>query len=74
MAELDTSLKDSAGRAVKYFRISVTDRCNYRCKYCTPQKNFIFISHDSTLRYEDMTFAAQIMAKLGVEKIRVTGG
>jgi cyclic pyranopterin phosphate synthase len=65
---------DSSGRVLKYFRISVTDRCNYRCRYCFPQKNFSFISHNEVLRYEDMIFAAEVVASLGVEKIRVTGG
>jgi cyclic pyranopterin phosphate synthase len=67
-------LTDSTGRVVKYFRVSVTDRCNYRCKYCVPQGSFVFNSHENTLRYEDILFAVEIMAKMGVEKVRVTGG
>jgi cyclic pyranopterin phosphate synthase len=67
-------LSDSIGRAIKYLRISVTDRCNYRCRYCTPPEKFNFISHDDVLRYEDIIFAVQTLAKFGVEKIRVTGG
>jgi cyclic pyranopterin phosphate synthase len=74
MAENTSSAVDSSGRIIKYFRISVTDRCNYRCRYCVPQKNFSFISHNEVLRYEDMIFASEVMASLGVEKIRVTGG
>jgi cyclic pyranopterin phosphate synthase len=67
-------LSDGVGRTVKYLRISVTDRCNYRCRYCTPPEKFTFISHDNVLRYEDIIFAVQTLARFGVEKIRVTGG
>jgi len=66
-------LKDRDGRYVNYLRLSVTDRCNLRCVYCTP-KNVELMEHDEILRYEDMLKLAHILAKNGVEKIRLTGG
>lgn len=67
-------LKDRFGRSYQYLRMSVTDRCNFRCKYCIPAKDFKHISHKHILSYEEMLFAAEAFAQLGVNKIRVTGG
>ena len=65
---------DSFGRRLKYLRISVTDRCNFRCKYCMPNNDFHMLECDDILRYEDILFAAEVFSKLGVNRIRVTGG
>jgi cyclic pyranopterin phosphate synthase len=68
------AVKDRFGRAVRYLRISVTDRCNFRCKYCIPDAHFKHMEHSEILRFEDLIFAAEVFASLGVEKVRVTGG
>ncbi len=67
-------LTDKYGRTYRYLRVSVTDRCNFRCKYCIPTHNFKFIEHDKILRYEDLLFALKIFSKYGIKKIRLTGG
>ncbi len=67
-------ISDSFGRQLKYLRISVTDRCNFRCRYCMPSNTFTHIECENILRYEDILFAAEAFAELGVNRIRVTGG
>ncbi|MGB9730825.1 GTP 3',8-cyclase MoaA [Calditerrivibrio nitroreducens] len=67
-------LTDKYGRTYRYLRVSVTDRCNFRCKYCIPTHNFKFIDHSEILRYEDLIFALKIFSKYGIKKIRLTGG
>ena len=68
-----TGLFDSWQRQINYLRISVTDRCNLRCLYCTAQP-FAPISHDDVLRYEEIYRVAQAAASLGISKVRLTGG
>jgi cyclic pyranopterin phosphate synthase len=63
-----------AGQNVDYLRLSVTDRCNYRCVYCMPPEGVPFIPHDEVLAYEDMEFFVRAAAHLGITKVRVTGG
>lgn len=65
---------DSFGRELKYLRISVTDRCNFRCGYCMPNNTFTHTDSENILRYEDILFAAEVFAGLGVKRVRVTGG
>lgn len=65
---------DKFGRRLKYLRISVTDRCNFRCKYCMPNNNFEMMECADILRYEDILFASEVFASLGVNRIRITGG
>jgi cyclic pyranopterin phosphate synthase len=67
-------LTDSFGRIYKYLRISVTDRCNYKCKYCTSYDNFPFINHNKILTYEDVCFLAEVLSENGISKLRITGG
>ncbi|MBQ9881135.1 MAG: GTP 3',8-cyclase MoaA, partial [Synergistes sp.] len=67
MAEVK-ELKDSYGRRLNYLRISVTDRCNYRCLYCMPPEGVECISHADILRYEDIKFLCRVFRGLGVEK------
>lgn len=67
-------ISDKFGRELKYLRISVTDRCNFRCRYCMPNNSFTHIESEKILRYEDILFAAEVFASLGVNRIRVTGG
>ncbi len=68
------SLSDSFGRVVNYLRISVTDRCNLRCMYCRPVKDFQAIPHSDILSYEEYLRVIKLAAPLGLNKIRLTGG
>jgi cyclic pyranopterin phosphate synthase len=64
---------DNFNREINYLRISITDRCNLRCKYCT--ESFLpFIAHEDVLRYEEIIRFVRIAASLGVRKVRLTGG
>ena len=67
-------LKDNFNRKIEYLRISVTDRCNSRCKYCMPAGGVEFKPHDKILSFEEITNIVSVFAKLGVKKIRLTGG
>ncbi len=66
-------LIDEFNRAINYVRISITDRCNLRCKYCV-DGNFPFIPHKEMLSYEEIIRFVKICAELGISKIRLTGG
>lgn len=68
------TLIDSYGRTLDYLRLSVTDRCNLRCRYCMPQEGIDFVPRDELLSYEEMIRLASIFKSLGVHKIRITGG
>ena len=74
----NTLTRDVRGRALRDLRISVTDRCNFRCTYCMPKeifdKNYPYLSHDELLSFEEIARLTTIFASLGVEKIRLTGG
>lgn len=63
-----------AGQVVDYLRLSVTDRCNYRCVYCMPPEGIPSIPHEDILSYEDMGFFVRASAEMGITKVRVTGG
>ena len=65
---------DSFHRKIDYLRISVTDRCNLRCLYCMPETGITPISHNDILRYEEITQIVKASTKLGISKIRLTGG
>ncbi|MGM0438595.1 MAG: GTP 3',8-cyclase MoaA [Bacillota bacterium] len=67
-------LIDNRGRKINYLRISVTDRCNLRCKYCMPEEGIEFKKHDDILRYEQIIKIVKIGKKLGIKKVRITGG
>ena len=71
-------LTDTRGRPLRDLRISVTDRCNFRCLYCMPKnvfgKDFFFQPHSSLLSFEEITRLARIFVAHGVEKLRLTGG
>jgi cyclic pyranopterin phosphate synthase len=68
------TLIDSYGRKINYLRLSVTDRCNLRCIYCMPEEGVRKIGHDEILSYEELLLLAGTAVKVGMEKIRVTGG
>jgi len=62
------------GQQVDYLRLSVTERCNYRCVYCMPLEGVPYKAHDTMLSYEDMAFFVRVAARLGITKVRLTGG
>jgi GTP 3',8-cyclase len=72
------ALRDALRRPLHDLRISVTDRCNFRCTYCMPKeifgRDFIFLHRDELLTFEEITRLARIFVAHGVEKIRLTGG
>lgn len=72
--EAGMHLKDFFGRELNYVRISVTDRCNYRCRYCMPEEGVEWIPHDRIMSYEDIFFLIRVLHDLGVGKVRFTGG
>ncbi len=65
---------DTLGRPLKDLRISVTDRCNFRCTYCMPLNEYSWIERGELLTYEEIFRLAGLFVRLGVERIRVTGG
>ena len=65
---------DSFGRPITYLRLSVTELCDLRCRYCMPEEGVCKLRHDQMLTEEEMVRAVQAAAKLGIEKVRVTGG
>ena len=73
-----TTLKDQLQRPLHDLRISVTDRCNFRCSYCMPKevfhKDYPYLPHSDLLTFEEITRTAKVFVALGVRKIRLTGG
>ncbi|MFN5099090.1 MAG: radical SAM protein, partial [Burkholderiaceae bacterium] len=71
-------LSDRLARPLRDLRISVTDRCNFRCVYCMPKevfdKDYPYLPHASLLSFEEITRIAKIFIAHGVEKLRLTGG
>src|SRR5689334_2693492 len=71
-------LLDSLGRPLRDLRISVTDKCNFRCSYCMPKeifnKHYAFLPHAALLTFEEITRVARLFALHGVKKLRLTGG
>jgi len=69
-----TPLIDTHQRRIKYLRISVTDRCNFRCRYCMPEGGIEWLPHESIMKYEEYLRILRICVPRGVEKVRITGG
>lgn len=67
-------MKDSFGREINYLRISVTDLCNLRCRYCMPQEGIPKLPHENVLSVEEIETLAKAFVNLGINKIRLTGG
>ena len=67
-------LIDSYDRVVDYIRVSVTERCNFRCQYCMPEKPFSWVPKENLLSFEDLFEFLKIAMDEGVKKIRITGG
>src|SRR5574339_673520 len=78
MPETKMTLTDTLNRPLRDLRISVTDRCNFRCVYCMPREvfdaDYKFLPHAAILSFEEITRLARIFVGLGVKKLRLTGG
>jgi GTP 3',8-cyclase len=68
------NLTDTFGRVANNLRISVTDRCNFRCRYCMPEEGMAWLKKNMLLSFEEIARLTEIFAALGVSKIRLTGG
>jgi cyclic pyranopterin phosphate synthase len=67
-------ISDAHGRQLRYLRVSVTDRCNLRCRYCMPEHGIPLMRHEDILAYEEIAAVARAGAALGVTSVRITGG
>ena len=67
-------LRDQFGRSIEYLRISVTDRCNFRCLYCMPVAGLAWLPKTDILSYEEITSVVTQLAPLGLRRLRITGG
>jgi GTP 3',8-cyclase len=67
-------LRDSWGREIKSLRISVTDKCNFRCRYCMPAEGLEWLARDEVLSFEEIERLVRVLARMGVDEIRLTGG
>ena len=70
----DTALVDRYGRLHTYLRVSVTDRCNYRCVYCMPAEGHAWLPRDEVLTHEEIVRIVTVMAGCGLRRVRLTGG
>jgi cyclic pyranopterin phosphate synthase len=68
------AIRDRFSRVIDYLRLSVTDRCNLRCVYCMPPEGIPVLGHRDILSYEEIIRIVEVAAKLGVRKVRLTGG
>lgn len=68
------ALRDQHGRSIEYLRISVTDRCNFRCVYCMPEQGLDWLPKADILSYEEITEVVRQLAPLGLRRLRITGG
>ena len=73
-AILNHTMTDKYGRSITYLRISVTDMCNMRCRYCMPVEDFCERQLDEMLTQEELAMAVRAGAELGIKKVRLTGG
>ncbi|MDI6850740.1 MAG: GTP 3',8-cyclase MoaA [bacterium] len=67
-------MKDRYGREIEYVRISITDRCNLKCFYCSNFRQFVPLKHSEILTYEEILRLIQILTEFGIKKVRITGG
>src|SRR5260370_36727950 len=71
---MSVALKDSYNRPIRDLRVSLTDRCNFRCFYCLPHGEPPIAPKEQMLSYEEIEYVCGIFVELGIEKIRLTGG
>ena len=67
-------LRDSWGREIKSLRVSVTDKCNFRCRYCMPAEGLEWLERDELLSFEEIERLVRVLARMGVNEVRLTGG
>ena len=67
-------MKDGHGRVIDYLRISLTDRCNFRCIYCMPADGVCMMGHDEILRIEEIEAITRVATSIGIRSVRLTGG
>jgi len=67
-------LRDSWGREIKSLRVSVTDKCNFRCRYCMPAEGLEWLGRDELLTFEEIQRLVRVLASMGVDEVRLTGG
>jgi len=67
-------LVDTFARPLRNLRLSVTDRCNLRCAYCMPEKDYVWLPREDVLRFEEISTLVDVFVSLGVNKLRLTGG
>jgi len=67
-------IRDTLSRPLGSLRVSVTDRCNLRCRYCMPEQEYVWLPKQSILTFEEITRLVGVFASLGVDKVRLTGG
>ncbi|MGA1826121.1 MAG: radical SAM protein, partial [bacterium] len=67
-------MRDAHNRHINYMRISITDRCNLHCRYCISQDNIKHCAHRELLSFEEIIRLTSIAIKLGISKVRITGG
>ncbi len=67
-------LVDSWGREIRSLRVSVTDKCNFRCRYCMPAEGLEWLGRDEILSYEEIARLVRVLAAMGVDEVRLTGG
>ena len=68
------NMRDKFDREINYLRVSITDRCNLHCNYCRPKEGISLKGHDDILRYEEIIKVVAVAVKMGLIKVRVTGG
>ena len=71
---VEEELRDSHDRRISDLRVSVTDRCNFRCQYCMPAEGLAWMDRDEVLTFEEITRLVRILVNLGIEDVRLTGG
>src|SRR6059058_3639923 len=68
------SLVDGWGREIRSLRVSVTDKCNFRCRYCMPAEGLEWLERDELLSFEEIARLVRVLAAMGVDEVRLTGG
>ncbi len=71
---MSAALRDQHGRSIEYLRISITDRCNFRCVYCMPADGLPWLPKQEILSYEEIVAVVRELAPLGLRRLRITGG
>src|SRR3989440_2490447 len=74
MEALREPLRDSWGREIRSVRVSVTDKCNFRCRYCMPAEGLEWLERDELLTFEEIARLVRVLAAMGVDEVRLTGG